>query len=1380
MKKNKILDKRRLMKNTTTVMSILVVALLVCSGVSAIKVSEDITFEETITKPLIPPQVKDISPNIEQDSNFEAGYNSGPQTQDLWDVYFDFDVGTASGANGNTGGAFIDEYFYTCRWASSIQHQYDSDGNMLKEFSVAGVSNVRDFATDNEYLYGGAAGGTIWMWDPVGETLEETISGGFQARALGYDPIEELFYASNWGDPCWVVDRSGAIQETFNFALTTSTYGIAVDNWRDGGPYLWVHDQGGTGSVIHQWDLAAGEFTGEEHDIEEDIGQGYIAGGISITEHYEPGWACIVAVGQGVPDWLVVYESALTVLPEHDVGIKAIIQPETGTAVAEIPMQVEVKNYGNNTETTDVQMNIIRCEGQGDFFVDENFSGTFPPANWTTDYWQQSFTNYAGALSPEAHCYYYTQRSYPYYDYYDNFIQGPAVNCTGWEKVNLRFAFSADVQSSCYLYLKYRKNFSSPWVDVTPWDVPVTEDFTDWFEIGCYGFGEDLGDEFQFKWEYIGYYSYFRNWYLDDVTLEGCGCCAEYSEIVEDVVVPQGESVIVDFPDWTSTNWQNESSENDILDYPVEAITLLDDQVEANDVKWKLIYLWFPWMDDVGAFDIAGPETGPGQTFDVDVTVSNVGQNDECCFKTYFAVAEIDYSNPTTVWTENFDSGYGYTEPTGWTTGASSPYAWYCYYFSYYIPYPYGSYRSMRCYWYYSNGAELISPEVDTTGSGALEATWGMMYDHFTGDYELYVHIRPDPDSYWGEIQPWDNPVNANIPAGWQTADASIGVGPQTQIKFSTGGYYFNMDYWFLDNLEYVSYDIKEPEYATEFCVEEIAASETLVYDIGTWTPEFLAAETTGQKTYLARAWTDLEDPLDKNPANDLWQLPMVLDFWHDVGVKEITSPAEAKGDEIIFSQPPIASGGHGPFSDAGTNYRCYENFWDLDDKIGKVHWWGLCGYGSGQPSAGMTFQVAFCADNGGVPDYTNHLYEFDGTLGTEITFEGTGVYYFGYELFFFTLELTENVDMSDGWVSFYKTSVTSEVFAMIDAEIGSGDNQAYQAGIGTIFYDLAFELVKGGLGVDVYKQPGSENIDAVVENLGTFNELGLIAYAEIYEHIDDCENGTLVYEDNITNIDLDDPLGGTETLNFDSFGFPDEGFYQIIVNLPDMDDDFPDNNIFDWGIGVDDTPPTSTHSYTPATPDGENGYHVSDVEVTVGASDPSIGCEVAGSGVKEIKYKIGTGSWQTIPGAGGSFTVDVDGNDLPIQYYAIDNVGNEEATNSFTIDMDQTIPDMEPTTWENPEGMIVIFTAEATDATADMDRVEMYINEGLHETVTGTGPTYTFEIEWTPTLKTVTFTFIHYDRAGNFVEYEIEGSGITSYPVAQSQPKANTVARLG
>ncbi|EMR75208.1 hypothetical protein MBGDF03_01062 [Thermoplasmatales archaeon SCGC AB-540-F20] len=334
-------------------------------------------------------------------------------------------------------------------------------------------------------------------------------------------------------------------------------------------------------------------------------------------------------------------------------------------------MQVTAKNWGYNTEVTDVQMNIVRFEGTDDFFIDENFSGTFPPDGWTTDWWNQSNTNYASALAPEAHCYYYDQ--IVYYDYYDNYVQGPIVNATGWEKVNLRFAFSADVQSNCYLYLRYRKNSTSPWLDITPWDVPIASDFTDWFEIGFYSIGEDIGNEFQFKFEYLGYYSYFRNWYLDNVTLEGYDGCDEYSEIVEDVTIPVGEPVDVDFPAWTPTNWQNESTVNMWFDYHVQARTLLDDQVKKNDQKWKLVDIYFPWMDDVAAINLEGPESGPAQTFDVVGTIKNVGQNEQCCFKTYVTISEIDYTNTSVLWIEDFELGSGNTPPPGWDTGNSSP-----------------------------------------------------------------------------------------------------------------------------------------------------------------------------------------------------------------------------------------------------------------------------------------------------------------------------------------------------------------------------------------------------------------------------------------------------------------------------------------------------------------------------------------------------------------------------------------------------------------------------------------------------------------------------------------------------------------------------------
>ncbi|UCF50618.1 MAG: hypothetical protein JSU91_03820, partial [Thermoplasmatales archaeon] len=80
----------------------------------------------------------------------------------------------------------------------------------------------------------------------------------------------------------------------------------------------------------------------------------------------------------------------------------------------------------------------------------------------------------------------------------------------------------------------------------------------------------------------------------------------------------------------------------------------------------------------------------------------------------------------------------------------------------------------------------------------------------------------------------------------------------------------------------------------------------------------------------------------------------------------------------------------------------------------------------------------------------------------------------------------------------------------------------------------------------EVYIQPGTENIDVIVENNGTFPEYNLTCYVEIYEYITDPENGTLVYEDEITDIDLDEPNGGTKLLNFNDFTFAEEGLYSL------------------------------------------------------------------------------------------------------------------------------------------------------------------------------------------------------------------------------------------
>jgi len=184
-----------------------------------------------------------------------------------------------------------------------------------------------------------------------------------------------------------------------------------------------------------------------------------------------------------------------------------------------------------------------------------------------------------------------------------------------------------------------------------------------------------------------------------------------------------------------------------------------------------------------------------------------------------------------------------------------------------------------------------------------------------------------------------------------------------------------------------------------------------------------------------------------------------------------------------------------------------------------------------------------------------------------------------------------------------------------------------------------------------------------------------------------------------------------------------------------------------------DITPPVTTHTLDPPEPDGNNGWYVSDVNVTLTATDDM-------SGVKEIKYRIYWGVTQTIDGDNGTFpiTKEDDGNDLTVEYWAIDNAGNEETPhNEFTIDMDQTKPKIDIITElieGNPfQGWLFRFTTTATDDTSGLERVEFYLNGELQDTIYGSGPEYQWEFRDWGDMAWEVISYA-YDSAGNY-DYE-------------------------
>ena len=146
--------------------------------------------------------------------------------------------------------------------------------------------------------------------------------------------------------------------------------------------------------------------------------------------------------------------------------------------------------------------------------LDEDFSGTFPPDGWSTDYWTQCYSSCCGPEPPWA-CLLKG-------NYTSAYITSKAVDASNYEKINLRFYFGANFYypHDSNFFIKVRMNESSPWKDITPWDNPPNHDLEPFIYdkkiiLGSGGHA----DAFQVNWSYMGNYYYLNYACLDDVMI---------------------------------------------------------------------------------------------------------------------------------------------------------------------------------------------------------------------------------------------------------------------------------------------------------------------------------------------------------------------------------------------------------------------------------------------------------------------------------------------------------------------------------------------------------------------------------------------------------------------------------------------------------------------------------------------------------------------------------------------------------------------------------------------------------------------------------------------------------------------------------------------
>lgn len=96
--------------------------------------------------------------------------------------------------------------------------------------------------------------------------------------------------------------------------------------------------------------------------------------------------------------------------------------------------------------------------------------------------------------------------------------------------------------------------------------------------------------------------------------------------------------------------------------------------------------------------------------------------------------------------------------------------------------------------------------------------------------------------------------------------------------------------------------------------------------------------------------------------------------------------------------------------------------------------------------------------------------------------------------------------------------------------------------------------------------------------------------------------------------------------------------------------------------IKIDKTPPSISYFLNPSSPNGNNGWYVSNVEIYLSASDEN--------GIDELNYKIDKGGWEDYT---GFFLIQAEGLHN-IYFRAIDIAGNEKIEN-VSLKIDKTPP---------------------------------------------------------------------------------------------------------
>jgi hypothetical protein len=296
--------------------------------------------------------------------------------------------------------------------------------------------------------------------------------------------------------------------------------------------------------------------------------------------------------------------------------------------------------------------------------------------------------------------------------------------------------------------------------------------------------------------------------------------------------------------------------------------------------------------DDVGAIDLAYPVGSiPMGLHTIGATIENFGGMDQTNVIVNCTITEGIFG---TFLHEDFSGGY---PPAGWVEQEPNDPEWEWRQTNL----AGGTSPEIRLRWSLIDDdySYLDTPPVDTNGAANLKLKFNSYIDDHTtpNPYYCRVLIRADAADSWTDVTPWSNPIVTDIGPQYESIYIGDDVGSGTQVRFEFEGYYYDLNYWYLDNVEIVSEETRGPGDIAYTC-------ETMV-DIPAYsirTVEFPEQWDAITGSYGVTLTTQL--PGDQDTSNDMTTTTIVVT---DTVPPEITNvgaapPFQIQGLPVMIS----------------------------------------------------------------------------------------------------------------------------------------------------------------------------------------------------------------------------------------------------------------------------------------------------------------------------------------------------------------------------------------------------------------------------------------------------------------------------------------------